>query len=282
MDKILIIGATGLLGRPVADRLIHDGYDVRVLARDASRARELLGSEVEVIAGDATDPTSLERALAGRDGVHLSVSGGAELPAARGVAELAPRLGVQRITYLSGSTVDETNSWYPLVAHKLAAERAIADAGVAYTVFCPTWPMEQLPRFVMGDTALVIGDRLPHLHWFAAADLARMVSRAFTTPASADRRLYIHGPEALTMPAAVAAYCRALHPRIAEVTVLPVGVAKARAEASGDEVMAFMAETMAYFDGAGELGDPGEADRLLGAPETTLDDWIAQAAGGSV
>ena len=33
---------------------------------------------------------------------------------------------------------------------------------------------------------------------------------------------------------------------------------------------------MAYFKKAGEPGDPAEANRLLGAPITTLDEWMAQ------
>jgi hypothetical protein len=33
---------------------------------------------------------------------------------------------------------------------------------------------------------------------------------------------------------------------------------------------------MAYFDKVGELGDPTEANQLLGAPTTTLDAWIEQ------
>jgi hypothetical protein len=37
---------------------------------------------------------------------------------------------------------------------------------------------------------------------------------------------------------------------------------------------------MGYFNQAGERGDPGEADRLLGAPTTTLDTWLATYAAG--
>jgi hypothetical protein len=32
---------------------------------------------------------------------------------------------------------------------------------------------------------------------------------------------------------------------------------------------------MAYFQQAGEPGDPAEANRILGAPTTTLDAWLA-------
>lgn len=40
--------------------------------------------------------------------------------------------------------------------------------------------------------------------------------------------------------------------------------------------MKFGADLAAYFDRVGELGDPSEANDLLGAPTTTLDDWLEQ------
>ena len=42
-DKVLVVGATGMLGRPVVERLSADGYGVRVLTRDHESARSLLG-----------------------------------------------------------------------------------------------------------------------------------------------------------------------------------------------------------------------------------------------
>lgn len=39
MDRILILGGTGLLGEPVARRLQADGFAVRLLARDPDKAR---------------------------------------------------------------------------------------------------------------------------------------------------------------------------------------------------------------------------------------------------
>ena len=56
---------------------------------------------------------------------------------------------------------------------------------------------------------------------------------------------------------------------------MPIETARGAAQATGNQILAFMAEMMAYFDQAGEGGDPTEANRLLGAPATTLDEWIA-------
>lgn len=275
MPTILVLGGTGLLGRPVVDRLDADGFDVRVMTRDPASAATLLPTSVELIDGDATTTDAIRAAVAGCEGVHLSVSGPAELPAVENVAAAAPDHGVKRILYLSGSTVAPHNAGFPMVDQKLAAERALRDCPVPTTILCPTWPMEQLPRFVRHGRATIIGDQRTPLHWFAAEDLARMVSAAFKTKTAADTRLYVHGPEALTMKAALQRYCLAEHPGV-EVATLPIATARAAAEAAGDAVLAFMTELMAYFDRAGELGDSGEADRLLGPNTVSLDRWLAR------
>ena len=129
---------------------------MRLLARDPEKARAAFdhaskdGSGFEIVAGDVTDLGGLERALEGCDGIHISVGGPVDQLSAENAAALAPRVRLARITYVSGSTVSEQNSWFPMTGQKLNAEKAIRGCGVPYTIFCPTWPMEQLPHFVQG------------------------------------------------------------------------------------------------------------------------------------
>ena len=52
MNKILILGGTGLLGAPVARRLQADGFEVRLLARDREKARAMFDESFEIVAGD--------------------------------------------------------------------------------------------------------------------------------------------------------------------------------------------------------------------------------------
>jgi uncharacterized protein YbjT (DUF2867 family) len=276
MNKILVLGGTGLLGAPVARRLLADGFDVRLLARDPGKAADMFGASVEIAAGDVTDKASLEEAMAGCDGVHISIAGPAELPAAQNVAALAPKLGLQRITYVSGATAFEENRWFPMTAQKLAAEEALRACGVAYTIFCPTWPMEMLPRYARGGQPLMIGDRPLPVHWFAADDMAGMVSAAYRSEGAANRKLFIHGPEQVTTVEALARYCQAFHPEVTSVPLMPIAAARATAESTGNPMLGFFAELMAYFEKVGEMGDPSEANQLLGAPSTTLDAWIEQ------
>ena len=273
IDKVLVVGGTGLLGRPVVEQLVKEGTAVRVMVRRPECARECLPSEVEVYGGDVTDEPSLRHAMAGCDAVHVSVGGPVDQVGAENVAALSPDLGIERLTYLSGSTVVQENAWFPMVEQKLAAEEAIRRTETPHTIFCPTWPMEQLPRFVIGGRATVIGGQPTPLHWFAAEDLARMVTTSYRTEEAVNRRFYVHGPEGLTMREALERYCSVVHPDIA-VGMMPFPEAKAMAEATGSRLMSYMAALMGYFDQAGELGDPSEANELLGAPTMTLRDWI--------
>jgi uncharacterized protein YbjT (DUF2867 family) len=190
------------------------------------------------------------------------------------VTGLAPKLGVEQITYLSGSTVSEANRWFPMIEQKLLAEKAIQESGVAYSILCPTWPMEQLPRFVMGGRATVIGIISDPWHWFAAGDLARMVSNAYQNPEAKNKCLFIHGPEGIPVKDALERYCKAFHPEIEAVTILPIPAARAMAESTGNVFIKNFADLMDYFKKVGEPGDPTEANQILGAPEITLDAWI--------
>lgn len=274
--RILVLGGTGLLGSFVARQLQADGFQVRIMARDLDKAQGMFGEEFELLAGDVSDLQSLKEAMTGCQGVHISVGGPVDQVSAANVAALAPQLGVEQITYVSGSTVAEENSWFPMTAQKLAAETAVRESGVPYTIFCPTWPMEQLPRFIVNGQATLVGDKPMPWRWFAAADYGRMMCNAHQSDEALGKRLYVHGPESITMKEALERYCQAFHPEIQAVMVMPIEMARSVAESSGNMMLKFFAELMAYFQQVGEPGDPAEANDLLGAPTVTLDDWIAQ------
>lgn len=275
--RILVLGGTGLLGAPVARRLRSDGFQVRILSRDPEKAHGMFDASFEVEAGDAGETETLRRALRDCWGVHISIAGPAERLSAEVAASVAPDLGVSRIGYVSGSTVDERNRWFPMVEQKLLAETAVAEAGVPWTVFRPTWPFETLTRFVREGRATVIGKHPTPYHWFSAGDFARMVAAAYRTEEAVGKRFYIHGPEAVTMHEALDRYREALHPDIDAVTTLPTWLGRVLAVATRNRQLAFASKLMAYFDRVGEPGDPTEANRVLGAPTTTLDEWLAAA-----
>src|SRR5262249_35332055 len=69
MTQILVIGATGTVGRQVVSQLVAKGVRVRALVRNPAAAR--LPAEVEVLPGDLTIPETLDSCLAGVETVFL-------------------------------------------------------------------------------------------------------------------------------------------------------------------------------------------------------------------
>src|SRR6476661_8029605 len=65
----LVIGATGRTGREVVAELRRAGRPVRALVRN--RASAGLPANIELVAGDLTDPTSIARAAEGAQSVFL-------------------------------------------------------------------------------------------------------------------------------------------------------------------------------------------------------------------
>jgi uncharacterized protein YbjT (DUF2867 family) len=69
---ILVTGATGKTGSQVVRALRDRGAPVRAFVRDAERARDLLGADVELAAGDFADAASVRAALDGIERMLLS------------------------------------------------------------------------------------------------------------------------------------------------------------------------------------------------------------------
>lgn len=283
-SRVLVVGATGMLGAPVARQLANDGWTVRCLVRDVARARALLGDAFEFVPGDVTQPTSLDAAFDGCSAVHLNLRGGntidsyqrVEVEGAAHCIQAARRHGLSRVTYLSGSgrSSAELERHFP-VRVKRAVEAALSSGRVAWTSFRATHFFESLPMFVRDGRATVLGTQPHELHYVAARDYARMVSRALDEPAAASRALHVWGPEAFTMRQALMAYVAVHHPRL-RVGRLPIPLARLIARLTGNRDLAFACDLFAAFADIGEAGDPAEANSLLGAPVTTLEQWLAQ------
>lgn len=279
IHRILVIGGTGMLGEPVVRQLQKDGFCVRVLTRHPEKTCIRFSSPFEVAPGDVEDSVSLEAALMGCQGVHINLHGSfdpdLERRGAETISRVAPRAGLERITYLSGASVCEENAWFPDTKARLLAEEAIRASGVPYTIFRANYFMETLRNFVRGKMLLQIG-RHPHpYHWVSAADYAQMVARAFATPHVANKILYVCGPQALTMREALQSVQHIAYPNH-RIVYLPLLVARLIAVVGKRRELQ---SVLPFFEYCGKIenlqsGSPDEANALLGAPSTTLEEWV--------
>ena len=279
IDKtILVIGGTGLLGKPVAQQLKADGFNVRLLVRNPEKAKKLLGDGYELFQGDVDNLDSIRTALTGVDGVHISLKGGpteADFErmdhfAVRDIANIAKEKNVGRVTLIAAYASGEKKADTPESRSKVRGEAALKSSGVPYTIFRCSWFMETLPLFVQGKSISLIGNQIHPLHWIAVEDYARMVSKSYQTNETLNKELYIFGPEAFTMGEAMKIYADHAGIKVAPMstTMLSVlGTLTFNTEWKGMSVL------MKHYENWGEDGSPEEANRLLGTPRITLKEW---------
>jgi len=275
MQKIiLIIGGTGVLGQPIARHMKAAGFQVRIMTRNRQKASELFEDLCEIFEGNPTDARNLEQAVTGCYGVHISLPGEAEQKVVENVALVAPKHTVQRITYISGATVAEENRWFLMINRKFLAEKAIRDSGIPYTIFCPTWVMDSLPLFVNQGRAAIFGKQPHPFHWVAADDIAGMVAMAYHLEKATNKRLIIHGPEAILMREALQRYVAVFHPDIKEVSSMPFWLVRLMATFTHSQVLKEVGEMMSYFEMVGEGNQYPSGNGNLDAPKTTLELWL--------
>jgi nucleoside-diphosphate-sugar epimerase len=185
--KVLVTGATGLLGSHLAERLVSQGERVRALVRPGSRAGFLDTLGVEIVRGDLTDPAACAAAVADVGFIfHCAAKVGdwgrwrefqtGCVDATGTLAQVALRVGIDRFIHVSSTSayghpaerqapIDESaplgqNVW-PLdyyTRSKVDCERMLwqmADAGLPLTVIRPSWLFGErdrttVPRLIRG------------------------------------------------------------------------------------------------------------------------------------
>ncbi|MEW6412500.1 MAG: SDR family oxidoreductase [Candidatus Zixiibacteriota bacterium] len=280
-DKILVIGGTGMLGLPVARRLKQDGFEVSVMSTNAEKARGTLGDGYAVVEGDVTKPETLAGAIEGHDFVYLNLNSkldpekyeAIEINGTANVAKAASQLGVKRIGMISGASSKGKEGGIIYLDAKVKAERAVIDSGVPYTIMRPSWFFESLPSFIQQGKAVVLGEQPTKFGWLAASDFARQVSTAFRSEAAANKCFYNLGPDKMTMMEALGKFCAKHYPDL-KPEVVSFGMAKFLSHMPGMGVLKLIVPFFEYFSGFDEDVDPSEANEILGASTTTLDNWL--------
>ena len=145
---IALTGATGFVGRHVADALIARGHAVRALARHPDRAARLAARGAQIVSGDLSDADAL-RALAGGADVLVHLVGiivetGAATFAAvhvegtRAALAAARAAGVRRVVHMSavGARDDPAATRYHRT--KWQAEELVRESRLPHVIFRPS------------------------------------------------------------------------------------------------------------------------------------------------
>lgn len=272
--KTLIIGATGLLAKPVIEHFDKQNFSLRLFSRNVDSKE--YPENFEIVKGDVLNTSDLQNAIEGCNAIHITISKVNEAIAVEKIVAIAKQHNIRLISYVSGSTVAEENSWFWMINNKLNAEKTIINSGIPYIIFRPTWFFESMLLLVRNSKAMMIGKQPHPSSWVAADDFARMVVTAYQKEEARNNIFYIHGPEKMLMKEVLQKYANQLNPPIKKLSITPISMLKFIAFVSRNKELKMVASMFAYFEKSKELGDPLTANELLGAPEITFEDWLAR------
>jgi uncharacterized protein YbjT (DUF2867 family) len=189
-SPVLVTGGTGTLGRQVVPRLRDAGREVRVLSRHSREA----GDGIELVTGDLATGEGIDAAVDGVETiVHLAGSAKGDEDKARNLVRATSRAGAQHLVYVSVVGADRIpvvsgidRAMFGYFAAKLAAEKVIADSGLAWTTLRAT-QFHNLILMVAQQLARLPVIPLPAGFRFQPVDAgevaARLVELALGTPA---------------------------------------------------------------------------------------------------
>ena len=245
--KILVTGATGFVGAKIVHALRAEHRDVRALVRTPERAAHLRALGVEVAAGDITSPAALRSALQGcTHVVHLVaiLRGGAEdfervmTQGTRDLVAAAQETGVERFVLMSAlGTSEISKDTVPYYAAKWAEEKAVAESGLEYVIFRPSFVFGRdggaLPTFLRqvrySPVVTVIGNGLQRSQPIWVEDVAGYFARGIEAPEAANRIFELGGPDTVDWNGLYLAIAGVLGKRRRLVHV-PFGLARAGAQ----------------------------------------------------
>jgi uncharacterized protein YbjT (DUF2867 family) len=147
---VLVVGATGSIGRLVVEEAVRQGHAVRALVRDPAKARQL-PSDAQVVLADVARPDTLSNAVDGVEAIVFTLGSdgagkvGAERVDYGGVRNVLRALGSRkaRVALMTSIGVTNRTGAYNRTteAHdwKRRSERLVRASGLPYTIVRPGW-----------------------------------------------------------------------------------------------------------------------------------------------
>ena len=150
-DIYLVAGATGGVGQQIVSKLLRRNEHVRALVRDLTKARALLGENLELVEGDARRIDSANEAVQGvqvvicalgaRPGNDQNTPEQVDYEGVQNLVMAARNAGVARFVLVSSLAVTRPdhplNQYGRVLDWKRKGEDALRSSGLVYTIIRP-------------------------------------------------------------------------------------------------------------------------------------------------
>jgi uncharacterized protein YbjT (DUF2867 family) len=232
---LLIVGATGTLGRQVAKRALDEGYQVRCLVRSLRKAAFLKEWGAELVVGNLCNPQSLTAALEGVTQVidastaratdALSISK-VDWDGKVALIQAAVAAKVDRFVFFSILGA-ENYPQVPLMEIKRCTELYLAESGLNYTILRPCGFMQGLIGqyaipILEGQAVWMTGETSP-IAYMDTQDVAKFAVRALSVEATSKQTYPIVGTKAWSGKEIIS-FCERQSQKEAKITSVPLSV----------------------------------------------------------
>lgn len=239
MNKIAIIGATGMLGQPVTNEFINAGFEVSILVRNVEKAKQLFGKSVQIFKGDLSDINSVKQFINGQNQLYLNLSVEPdsskndfqpERDGLENILEVIKNSSVKRIAYLSSLVhfyQGQNNfNWWVFDIKKKAVEK-IKSSGVAYSIFYPSMFMECFDKgaYRQGNNIMLAGTSRYKMFLIAGNDYGKQVVNALLLN-SGNQEYVIQGQEGYIADDAAKFYVDNFNKSKVRIMKMPISIMK--------------------------------------------------------
>jgi uncharacterized protein YbjT (DUF2867 family) len=208
--QLLVVGATGALGRQIARRALDAGHEVRCMVRSPRRAAFLQEWGCELTRGDLLEPGSLDYALEGREAVIDAATARAgdavsswdvDWVGKQNLFAACGRAGVKRLVFVSLLDAAQHRG-VPLMDIKACTEEWLEASELDYTILrCAGFMQGLISQFAIPvleqQTVWVSGSPTP-IAYMNTQDVARFAVAALERPETVRRAFPVVGPKAWT------------------------------------------------------------------------------------
>jgi uncharacterized protein YbjT (DUF2867 family) len=278
INSIAVIGATGMLGKPVTEELAKAGFTIRTIARSVDKARQILPSEIEVVEGNVKEIASLQKGFEGMDSVYISLSSypnernakfKTEFNGINNIRKAAEAKGIKRIGYLSSLVQNyEGIDWWVFKIKRLACD-ILNESAIPTTIFYPSSFYENLSQLQLkGNRIMLAGNQKTQSWWIGAHDYGKQVARSFQVLDDENREYSIQGPKPYNFDEAAEVFINHYQPKDLKTLKAPLGIFKYLGWFSNE--MDFQYHILYAINHYDEQFQSEQTWHELGKPETTL------------